>query len=190
MKQYRIALILLVAFVFAFTACKGKGPQLKLAKDSFAPNEMITVVYTALPEYESDAWIGIIPADIAHGSEAENDRYDLTYQYLRKSTSGEMKFRAPGTPGSYDFRMHDTDGNGREVASVTFAVLVSKEGQKVPAGTLKFKKGDAVMVEWKGSWWPAKIVAIRQGKKPYKIHYDGYSNSWDEWIGDKRIKKK
>ena len=188
MKRYRLAAVLLVSLVVALSACK--GGTLKLAKDSFAPNEMITVVYTALPEYDSKAWIGIIPANIAHGSEAENDRHDLTYQYLRKSTGGEMKFKAPGTPGSYDFRMHDTDSNGKEVASVTFAVLKPKASEKQPAGGLAYKKGDAVMVEWKGSWWPAKIIAMNKGNKPYKIHYDGYSKSWDEWIGKKRVKKK
>jgi hypothetical protein len=190
MKKYRLALVLLVSLVFAVSACKGKGPQIKLAKDAFTPGETITVVYTALPEYDSSAWIGIIPSGIAHGSEAENDRHDITYQYLRKSTSGEFKFKAPSNAGSYDMRMHDTDNNGREVASATFAVFEPKAAEKKPIEGLSFKKGDAVMVEWKGSWWPAKIIAVQQGNKPYKIHYDGYSNSWNEWVGNNRIKKK
>jgi hypothetical protein len=31
-------------------------------------------------------------------------------------------FTAPAAPGSYDFRMHDTDSNGRELTSVSFRV--------------------------------------------------------------------
>jgi len=190
MKRYRLAGLLLVSLFFAVSACKGKGPQVKLARDAFSPGETITVVYTALPEYDSSAWIGIIPSGIVHGSEAENDRHDITYQYLRKSTSGEFKFKAPTNVGSYDMRMHDTDSNGKEVASVTFSVLKPKAGEKKTVVGLAFKKGDAVMVNWKGSWWPAKVIAVQKGKNSYKIHYDGYSNSWNEWVGNSRIKKK
>jgi len=51
-----------------------------------------------------------------------------------------------------------------------------------------FAEGEAVSVEWKGSWWPAHVIAAKPGS--WKIHYDGYDNSWDEWVGPARIKKK
>jgi fatty acid-binding protein DegV len=95
---------------------------LRLDKNSFQPGEPIKVYFTALSNYAADAWIGIIPSQIAHGSEALNDQHDLAYQYINKRTSGEMTFNAPSRPGSYDFRMNDTDKNGREVASITFFV--------------------------------------------------------------------
>jgi len=192
MKSIRLVSVVLVSLVVALSACKGKGPQVKLDRDTFAPGETITVVYTALPEYDTSAWIGIIPSGVAHGSEAENDRHDIAYKYLRKSTSGEMKFKAPANAGSYDMRMHDTDASGKEVASVKFSVLKPKAAKvdKKQGTGLKFKKGDAVMVEWKGSWWPAKIIGVQEGKSPYKIHYDGYSNSWNEWVVPGRVKKK
>lgn len=193
MKSIRIASVVLISLVFALSACKGKNPEVKLDRDTFAPGETITVVYAALPEYDTSAWIGIIPSGVAHGSEAENDRHDITYQYLRKSTTGEMKFKAPANAGSYDMRMHDTDAGGKEVASATFSVLqpaATEETDKKAVADLAFKKGDAVMVEWKGSWWPAKVIAVQDGKHPYKIHYDGYSDSWNEWVGAERIKRK
>ncbi len=46
--------------------------------------------------------------------------------------------------------------------------------------------GDKVLVEWQQKWYPAEIVA--KGKYKWKIHYDGYSNSWDEWVDEQRIK--
>jgi hypothetical protein len=51
-----------------------------------------------------------------------------------------------------------------------------------------YKVGDAVMVEWKGGWFPARVIAIGNGK--YKIHYDGYGSEWDEFVGLSRMKKK
>ncbi|MFH1148833.1 MAG: hypothetical protein V1736_14170, partial [Pseudomonadota bacterium] len=78
--------------------------------------------FSAPGYFARDAWVGIIPSHIAHGSEAENDKYDVTYQYLEKRTSGVLVFQAPKESGQWDLRMHDTDGNGREVASVSFTV--------------------------------------------------------------------
>ncbi|MGE5342576.1 MAG: hypothetical protein ACM3SY_13960 [Candidatus Omnitrophota bacterium] len=96
--------------------------SLKLDKTTFAPGERISVHFTAGPGFADNAWIGIIPSSVAHGSEMENDKYDITYQYLNGKQSGTLTFKAPAQPGSYDFRMHDTDNNGREIASVSFQV--------------------------------------------------------------------
>ena len=49
-----------------------------------------------------------------------------------------------------------------------------------------FAVGDPVQVRWKGKWYPASVLAARAGR--YKIHYDGYDNSWDEWVGGDRIR--
>jgi hypothetical protein len=80
------------------------------------------VNFTAPASFEGNAWIGIIPSSVAHGSEAENDKHDLTYQYLNKKVAGTMTFTAPEKAGAYDFRMHDTDSDGKEVTSVSFTV--------------------------------------------------------------------
>ncbi|MDD5175859.1 MAG: caspase family protein [Sterolibacterium sp.] len=53
-------------------------------------------------------------------------------------------------------------------------------------GAMEFVAGDPVDVEWKGSWWPASVLEIRKDK--YKIHYDGYGNEWDEFVGRSRIR--
>jgi hypothetical protein len=59
---------------------------------------------------------------VPHGSEATNDQHDVEYRYLSGNTSGTLSFSAPEQPGSYDIRLHDTDGGGTEIASVTFTV--------------------------------------------------------------------
>ncbi len=96
--------------------------SLRLERDRYAPGEAIVVRFTAPEGYASNAWIGIIPSRVPHGSEAENDRHDLSYQYLNKRVAGSMTFIAPKDAGDYDLRLHDQDSNGREVASVSFRV--------------------------------------------------------------------
>ena len=111
------------------TLAMGKQTSMPTASDSslvlektvFAPGESIRVEFYASDNWARDAWIGIIPSNISHGSESVNDKYDITYQYIENRTSGVMVFKAPSL-GQWDLRMHDTDSNGREVASISFTV--------------------------------------------------------------------
>lgn len=98
------------------------GESLRLDKKWYQTGEEIRVHFTAPPHFPSDAWIGIVPSHIAHGSEAVNDQHDLSYEYIDKRTTGVIVLQTPTQPGSYDIRMHDTDSDGREVCSVTFKV--------------------------------------------------------------------
>jgi len=102
------------------------APALRLAKMFYAPGEEIVINFTAPASYPENAWIGILPSGVPHGDEAVNDAYDVCYQYLEGRTTGTVRLVAPAQPGRWDVRMHDTDSNGREVASLTFAVLQSR----------------------------------------------------------------
>ena len=120
MKKFLpLALILALFIVFCGN---GGAPTMKLDRTVAKPGENIVVTWTAPSGYANNAWIGIIPSDIPHGDESKNDSHDLTYQYLSGKTSGTFTFKAPGKPGKYDFRMHDTDSSGKEVAFVSFEV--------------------------------------------------------------------
>lgn len=50
----------------------------------------------------------------------------------------------------------------------------------------EYGAGEAVKVEWKGAWYPAKVLKVSTGV--HLIRYDGYDESWDEWVGASRIK--
>ncbi|MFZ5483080.1 MAG: hypothetical protein ACOZB0_02515 [Pseudomonadota bacterium] len=92
---------------------------LSLEQTRFVQGEPITVRFTAPSTWPRDAWVGIIPSNIPHGDERQNDNHDITYQYLEKRSTGTLTFTAPA-PGNWDFRLHDTDGGGKEYASVSF----------------------------------------------------------------------
>lgn len=111
---------MIVGMTMAATA-SATEPTLSLDKTVFAPGESIQVRFTAPGNWTGNAWVGIIPSSVPHGSEAVNDQHDIAYQYLESRVEGVLTFTAP-QPGSWDFRMHDTDGNGREAASVSFEV--------------------------------------------------------------------
>jgi hypothetical protein len=115
-------MVMLLAVGLAVSACKPSGPSLDTDKKAYAPGEMINVTFSAPAGLPTNAWVGIIPSEVPHGDEAQNDTYDLTYQYLNGVPTGTLVFSAPVLPGTYDFRMNDSDSNGKEIASVTFSV--------------------------------------------------------------------
>ncbi|WP_459925856.1 hypothetical protein, partial [Desulfatiferula olefinivorans] len=122
MKNVRRVSFCSFVLALVFSSAAASAQQIELDKYLYSPGEAITVSFNAPNNFADNAWIGIIPSHIQHGSEAVNDSHDLAYQHLKKRTSGTLTFKAPSTEGSYDFRMHDTDSNGREVASVSFTV--------------------------------------------------------------------
>lgn len=64
---------------------------------------------------------------------------------------------------------------------------VGQDRIRILGGGGGFAVGDPVKVKWKGTWYPASVLESRNGR--YKIHYDGYDSSWDEWVGGDRIKQ-
>jgi hypothetical protein len=106
----------------------GAAPTLVLDRTTFQPGEELTVRFTAPATYPTDAWVGLIPASVPHGSVDVNDENDLDYEYLDGRASGVMVFTAPVSPGAYDLRMNNTEDGGQEVASVTFTVVASAGG--------------------------------------------------------------
>jgi hypothetical protein len=125
MKSYTRLLLLALAAFFTVAAlnldAKPKN-NIKLNDYVFKKGQEIVVKFTTQKGLARDAWIGIIPSNVKHGSEAENDKFDVSYLYLEGKTAGTLKFTAPMKPGAYDMRMHSTDNNGVELYSVTFVV--------------------------------------------------------------------
>jgi hypothetical protein len=116
--------LILVIFI-TFLGFQLFGQTISISTHHVKPGSTVQLSFNAPSSYPENAWIGIVPSNIEHGSEAVNDKHDLTYQYLKKRTSGSLSFKVPAQEGNYDFRMHDTDNNGREVASVSFVVSTS-----------------------------------------------------------------
>lgn len=50
----------------------------------------------------------------------------------------------------------------------------------------KFEVGQAVQILWNDNWYAGAVLEVGEGR--WKIRYDGYSESWDEWVGSDRLK--
>lgn len=69
----------------------------------------------------------------------------------------------------------------------------SSQGDKqvVRSGTAagqdgKWKVGDGLDVNQRAFWYPAQIIEAKGGK--YKVHYEGYPSSDDEWVDESRMR--
>ncbi len=48
--------------------------------------------------------------------------------------------------------------------------------------------GRAVQIEWRGAWYPGKV--LRQRGHRYLVHYDGFGGEWNEWAPASRVRAK
>lgn len=103
-----------------------KDPNTSLAADKtvYKPGEQIVVKFTAPASFSEWAWIGLIPSHVKHGSEEENDNYDIDYSYLEGKAQGEVYLTAPDKAGDYDVRMNSDDdpASGKEVNYISIKV--------------------------------------------------------------------
>jgi hypothetical protein len=50
------------------------------------------------------------------------------------------------------------------------------------------KVGDKGQVESSGMWYDATILKVNSAEGLFFIHYDGWADSWDEWVGKDRMR--
>src|SRR5690349_192039 len=67
------------------------------------------------------------------------------------------------------------------------SVVASDPASTTATAPGTYKVGDTVDVEWSGSFYESQILAVQPGPQ-YKIHYVGWSDSYDEVVGPSRIR--
>ncbi|WP_207494476.1 agenet domain-containing protein [Aridibaculum aurantiacum] len=55
-----------------------------------------------------------------------------------------------------------------------------------PAGASRFSPGSKIEIDYNGTWYKGSVLEVNGDK--YKIHYDGYSDSWDTWVTADKIR--
>jgi len=166
------------------TVSKEPTGEITISKKGYEPGENINISYTAEGDFGSNSWIGIIPSDVKHGDESENDKHDVSYRYF-KDKNGKLTFKAPDKPGQYDFRMHTTDNNGKEVTYVSFTVT-EKEGEATGSDEISlssnkssYKTGEIITVEftadpnWSKNAWIGIIPSdVKHGDETENDRHD------------------
>lgn len=153
--------------------------KLTLSKTTFTPGEKVSLSFQVAQPLPQSAWVGIVPSNIPHGSEATNDQNDVDYQYVGDKTSAQFEFQVPDQSGAYDFRLNDSDSNGTEIASVSFNV-----GEMKLEGTLKLSKasflpGETIEVAFtasetlpKSAWVGLIPSKVEHGKEEVNDQHD------------------
>lgn len=47
-----------------------------------------------------------------------------------------------------------------------------------------------VMIQWKDSWYPGRLLKGPDPQGRCYVTYDGYDSSWNEWAGQMRLREK
>lgn len=66
------------------------------------------------------------------------------------------------------------------------AIVVTPGALGDPGAT--YRAGDAVDIHWGKSWWPGRVLEVREAG--YHITYDGWASSWDETVDASRLRRR
>lgn len=50
------------------------------------------------------------------------------------------------------------------------------------------KVNDKIQIEHNGTWYDGTVLKVNAEKGEYFVSYDGWSESWNEWVGKERIR--
>jgi hypothetical protein len=50
----------------------------------------------------------------------------------------------------------------------------------------EYKQGGKVEIKWNNTWYKGAVVEVKDSK--YKVHYDGWTSSRDEWVDKDRLR--
>lgn len=119
---------------------------------------------------KNNAWIGIIPADVPHGSEEKNDEFDTDYFYFEGKASGDtFSFENDYLePGKYTLRINESDDGGAELAWIGFE-FSSLGRVSVDDSWQKCEKPESMDVVFDGS----KLGVLQPVAKQDKFVIDG-----------------
>lgn len=126
-KKLIMGIIFIIGISAAIESRASAANIIYTDKSVYRPGETITVTYILDKpgQLKRSPWIGIVPANIQHGSESVNDSYDVAYKFI-SAQSQVLTFTAPAA-GSYDFRLNDDEYGGSEIATSP-VFIVSNSG--------------------------------------------------------------
>lgn len=100
-------------------------------KNDYVRGAPIKVQFSSPDFLYGSAWVGLIPADVAHTKGDAADAHDLAYYYINGKANATFDFTAPINTGKYEFRVFDA-GNGFEIATTPFNVRLATASLSLP----------------------------------------------------------
>lgn len=119
--------------------------------------------------------------------------FEVPIKVFLKRSAIAAPWQLDGAEENFEARKELTRGIATEQtanSSGTSSGSTTNEGttSATEQGTasVMFGIGDKVMVEERGKWYPSTILKVEGSK--YFIHYEGYSDFYDTWVGPERVK--
>ena len=120
------------------------------------------------------------PADFKKGDAVEVLFGGQWYKAVVLETApGKWKIHYEGYGDNWDSWVERDKIRRRDAAPV--------EPRPAPAPPSEFKAGDRVEVLFGGQWY--KAVVLEAGAAKWKIHYEGYGDTWDSWVERDKIRR-
>ena len=108
---------------------------------------------------------------------------------IREVANGSFKVHYDGWSDTYDEwvgagRLRKTKDSGQTGEKKQPA---EKEKTDSSKDSSTFEKGQKVQINWSGTWYKGSILEVSNEK--YKVRYDDWGSTYDEWVGPERLRK-
>lgn len=154
-----------------------------MEKLHYAAGDTITVSFTGAPGNSTD-WIGLYPTN------APSDRSWLSWQYTKGARSGQLTFKAPDQPGSYNFRLFEKDKYTLLATGPSFTIAArGSSGDSTPAAPPNSRPVD-IGGTWAGSRDQRGRLNFWQNGNEFSVimSWPTDSGNWTTLKGDGMIK--
>jgi hypothetical protein len=112
---------------------------------------------------------------------------DAEAKIAAKKADLVKRLRALQTKYTTEGKLDEAVAIRDRVRQLEGAFDAEKDGIRcVARPALDYRACQKVQVEWGGTWWAAEVLQVRGNQ--YYIHYTGWSNSWDEWVAECRVR--
>ena len=122
-----LAIGVLVGGSTVFSLDESQQFNITVTETEVRPGQEILVNYAASSDWSSDAWIGLIPADIPLGNQKLADENDLDYRHLKNTSQGMLSFIVPDVEGIFNFRLYPSDDDSYPEVAISDSIKVVKE---------------------------------------------------------------
>ena len=108
-----------------------------------------------------------------------------TYAGPQQAKGLQALLAKPGVTGDFRKSLEDILARAEAGEEKPLPLVAAEASTNKPDATIQPETPE-IEVEWKGKWWPAKVLK-KEGDRT-QIHYIGYGAEWDEWVEAGRIR--
>jgi hypothetical protein len=136
-------------------------------------------------------WVGVLVVALGGAGWADEvdelmRQFQSDVQQITTQAQKTVEVRRQQTVQQLEQMAQALAGAGNEAGAAKARDMARRLGGGAAAAPMAPAAGAKCEVLWSGTWYKAAVLEQKDGK--FHIKYDGYADTWNEWVGQDRIR--